>query len=238
MGGAQLHHRLACAIDRSRPPGSPARSRPRWPPWPRALRASADSPPLLRSTPVTSMSRPVAVRVTCRVGADFGCSRKRFGQPRQGRESRDQARIGDRARLDRHQVPGATLLEAQQRALPLGALSGVQCHAAARGPAARRERRQDLALQTFHRQLDADLLGLPAEIGLRRPVLQGQPPQWPKYLQGGVTRSGAGGQDLHDLAARTFHPRPHGFARQGQGHEGWLAVVKNERVRRLARRWR
>jgi len=38
------------------------------------MRASAERPPLLRSTPLISTSRPVSVRVTCSVGADFGCS--------------------------------------------------------------------------------------------------------------------------------------------------------------------
>ncbi|MNY27819.1 hypothetical protein D3C86_1617540 [compost metagenome] len=37
---------------------------------------SAVKPPDFFSTPVTSTSSPVSVRVTCRVGADFGCPRK------------------------------------------------------------------------------------------------------------------------------------------------------------------
>ena len=41
--------------------------------WPTRIRASADRDPLLRSTPLTSTSIPVSVRVTWRMGADLGC---------------------------------------------------------------------------------------------------------------------------------------------------------------------
>lgn len=49
---------------------------------------------------------------------------ERLGQPRQGRQGRHCARVGDGAFLNRHEVPGATLLKSQPRALSLAALGG------------------------------------------------------------------------------------------------------------------
>ena len=167
------------------------------------MRASADRPPERASTPVTSMSSPVPVVVTCRVGADFGCSRKGAASLRSpGRAavmagSRTiQSEISTRFQDLRALKPSRAI----RRLSPRRACRAVRRRVAGavrttgRISASRRSRaRVDLSRSTFQ-----------ARAAESSQCCRAQPPQAPKYRQGGGRRSALG----DSMASSTGPSRP------------------------------
>jgi hypothetical protein len=208
-GRAQLHHRLAGHVDHLAGQGDAGEVT-------LAGGHGRDHPGVGRQAAALGLNAgDVDVQAGRRQGdvqgrGGLGVLQERRGQARQGRKGRDQARIGDRAFLDLHQVPGAALLEAQTR--PALAAPGVQGDATARGRR-RGEGRQDLGLDPLMRQLDPDLLGLPVQIGLLRPVLAGATAAFAEVLAGrrdavgaGVRISTSSPRDCRPSSARTCSP--------------------------------
>ena len=118
------------------------------------------------------MSRPLSVRVTCRVGADFGCSKSGAASRFSAGIAAWMRRVGDRADGDVHQVPGPARLVAQPGGV--AARRARACSATRRRvPGAGGEGRQDLGLDPLARQGRGQPLDLPGEVGRVRPVLQG-----------------------------------------------------------------
>ncbi len=146
----------------------------------------------------------------------FWVLEERLGQTPQGRQGRHQPRLGDDAGVDGHEPPGSPGLEAQQYlpALPLG----VQGHAPSR-PRGGGEEAGDVGLDANPGQRQANLLVLPGQIGLRRPVLQGAAAAVAKVRAGRPDALGARLNHFKEFGANTLAANQDPFAWKRQGHE-------------------
>ena len=136
---------------------------------------------------------------------------------RKRRECRHQRRMRHRARRHLHQPPRLTRLEPQHHP-SVRQPPRMQRQPPPR-PGRHRDRRLNLGLDPLARQRLPHLLALPAQIGLRCPVLQRAPAAVAVVWRHRCNPLGAGLQHLDRLGPAVLHIGPHQFARQGQGRE-------------------
>ena len=141
---------------------------------------------------------------------------ERGRQLAQMRKGGDEARIADRADLDRHKVPGAARLEADDDAAL--AATGVQGEAPAAGRG-RGESRREIRLDAFPAKGLSDLLGLPGEIGFMPPVLHGAAPARAKMRARRNDPVGARHKHLDKLGSTALARGADALTWEGQGDE-------------------
>ena len=201
-----------------RPPLPPALPAPCFPPpRPGPPRASVHPRTIHQRfcarPPVTSTSRPPRVQVTCKVGADLGCSRNGAASFRRAGSARSKAGSAIGQTVMSTSPPAAPGLEPQPH------LAAVLARVQRQAPAAvrrRGERRLHVGLDILSGKRQDDLIPLPGQIGRRFPVLQGATAAIAEMLADRRYSLRAGTEPLHDIGPIAMHRDADAFAWQGQ----------------------